>query len=178
MIASKRALHYHSPAAGRRLERVSAMSGFAMKIAVLFACVLSLAGCHRGSASGSESSTAEPVASARTPACQQCLQKHCSAVLAACTGSECSNVRTCIQASHCGDTKRDTLVPCYCGAVDQDDCFFGKAPPAGPCKAPMEIGAKTTNPLDIGQRYFDMAYATGQAVQLTNCETTFCKECR
>ena len=147
-----------------------------MKI-VFLVCALSLVGCHRSSAGGSESSTVEP-ASARTPACQQCLQKHCSAVLAACTSSECLNVRGCIKSSGCSAAKPDTLVPCYCGAVDQDDCFFGKAPPTGACKTAMETGAKTSSPLEIGQRYFDMAYPTGQAVQLTNCEATFCKECR
>jgi hypothetical protein len=129
--------------------------------------------------SAAQAAAVEPVNTAHTPseACQTCQKQHCSAVLAACTGTECNVLRGCIRNSKCGDPAHDTLVPCYCGSAAQDDCLFGKATPNGPCKALIEAGAKSTNPLEVGQRYFDMSYTTGQAIQLANCEQTFCKQC-
>jgi len=153
-----------------------------MKMAHFHAVLCALAllvvnGCQRSS-STETSSQSRASSQASSDACKACQAKHCSAVVAACTSKECLDVRSCIRTAKCADPKRDnSLVPCYCGSADQDDCFFAKIAANGPCKSVMEAGAKSSNALEIGQRYFDMAYPAGQAVQLTSCEQTFCKEC-
>lgn len=109
--------------------------------------------------------------------CKQCEDTKCSKLREACKSKECKDAYQCIQANRCGDPAQEEFSRCYCGDTEKTDCFMGGGTPKGACKELLEKAAKSTSPLEVGQKFYDMETDIGQAIQFANCRQSFCKDC-
>jgi hypothetical protein len=89
----------------------------------------------------------------------------------------CTAMLRCTVASHCYQGTGD-LEQCYCGDQKLTDCLTLPGAARGPCKSEIETAARTTNPMDVGQRVTDLKYPAGWAFFLLQCDNTMCaSEC-
>jgi hypothetical protein len=118
-------------------------------------------------------------AAPRTPEqCEQCEQQQCPVLVQDCQSQECKDALACFKKTKCA-ADEDHLFICYCGDIDKTACFSGPDQPKGACKQALEVAAKTTKPLEVGQRFFDREtpFPSGQAMQLAACLMRNCAGC-
>ncbi|MEQ1565816.1 MAG: hypothetical protein ABMA64_09280 [Myxococcota bacterium] len=90
-----------------------------------------------------------------TAECATCMATYCTTwdTLAKwCTGGVCDAYQTCMDSSDCAE--QDPSL-CYCGATPLYDCFLGGAVPTGACVTEIETLTGLTDPLAIGQAWYD-----------------------
>jgi hypothetical protein len=83
----------------------------------------------------------------------------------------CPEIVDCVHRSGCNAADTANL-PCYCGAgVTIDECSAAGFVPKGPCADLIAGGAESNQPLTVGNRAVDYAYAAGAALGLvTLCD--------
>jgi cysteine-rich repeat protein len=88
------------------------------------------------------------------------------------TGDLCSALLICIQNTGCA---AEQASDCYCGTASPALCMLGYGD--GACMAEMETATETTDPMTLAERYFDPAYASGDAMAMVDCERQNCTMC-
>ena len=83
----------------------------------------------------------------------------------------CAEIVDCVHRSGCNAADTANL-PCYCGVgVTIDQCSSAGFVPQGPCADLIAGGAESNQPLTVGNRAVDYAYAAGAALGLiTLCD--------
>ena len=120
--------------------------------------------------------------------CDECASGNCDDyggddVYAACyegdTSEACAALMKCAHKTKCPtrDANGDAWSAphpnkCYCGTASTMACMTGGA--NGACIAEVEAAADSTDPMVIGERFANPAYAVGDAMGLLLCEMDFC----
>jgi hypothetical protein len=116
------------------------------------------------------------------PNCDTCELEQCPEFRTGCdtfTGTDrdlCLAVIACVRLSSC---HQNNTLDCYCGTADAAQCLSTSGTIAnGACKAEIEAGQKTTDPVAIQNQYTDVTFPAGAAMQLMLCDNAVCSaEC-
>jgi len=123
-------------------------------------------------------------------ACYGCMTEQCPEFLDVCSGVDgvaaagpgkgqdrvtlCHQVYKCVMQSGCGIYPVSTpTLGCFCGDKDPDACVqAGMA--NGPCRAEILAAMETSEPAEVVNRYTDITWAGGAALQKVLCEVSAC----
>jgi hypothetical protein len=146
------------------------------------------------SATQALSSSAGPVERllhTKSTGCWACAKRVCSEAIQRCETIEgtalvgpsqnrqrselCRASIECVLGQHC--VTATASVNCYCGTANGVGCFSpGEA--NGPCKAALESGFETVDPVEIGKSFTDVKTGSGSAMNLVHCLIDHhCKAC-
>lgn len=89
----------------------------------------------------------------------------------------CSELISCIWRTGCGSGTASSgdqanWTNCFCGKGV--DCLVAGAPPTGVCKDEFLAAFETTDIGQINNRFYDVTFASGLAVQTADCDSLFC----
>jgi hypothetical protein len=89
---------------------------------------------------------------------------------------------SCIWRTGCGsgsNTSGDQAnwTNCFCGKGV--DCLVQSVEPQGPCKDEFIAALETSDIGQVNNRFYDLTFASGLAIQVADCDSIFCPfECQ
>lgn len=136
--------------------------------------------------------TSEPAAGT----CEACRARHCTDyqrsgvdLLAGCAGKpdlklapnpdaqfaqDCSAVLACAYKHKCGYDALRGPVQCYCGSASLEDCDASGPAADASCAAEWKAATRGSTNAEILARFSELAYPSGWAFSLLECDRTYC----
>lgn len=87
---------------------------------------------------------------------------------------DCIDLVTCAQQNNCAYGPNGPST-CYCGSASTDACITTGPAPDAPCVAQVQQATRSTSIIDIANRFTDLAYPSGWANYLLECDATECE---
>jgi len=86
---------------------------------------------------------------------------------------DCIDLVSCAYTNNCA-YDFNGMAACYCGSASSDDCINVGPAADAKCAAQVRKAARATTPNDVAIRMTDLAYPSGWAYFLLECQTTNC----